>query len=206
MRFNRKSFLVRHGFAVVSVAVAIGLRRLLDPWLGDAFPFATLFFAIMVTAWFGGLKPALTAVFLGAITADYFLLRPRGSFSLAVTEEFGLLLYLATGFGIAGLGGLMHRARARAETSAAALRAANDQLERRVQERTDELLQRTRTLEAEVAERARSEAQLLGSLKEISDLKTALDEHALVAITDPQGKITYANDKFCAVSKYLCEE
>jgi PAS domain S-box-containing protein len=54
----------------------------------------------------------------------------------------------------------------------------------------------------QVAQNARTERELEVSLKEIVDLKAALDEHAIVAITDPRGKITYANDKFCAISKY----
>jgi len=163
MTESRKPSVLRYGCAFVSVAVAILLRRMLDPLLGAQFPFALVLFAVMLTAWFGGLWPALTGVCFGGLAADYFLLDPRGRFALEKDGLPGLLFYLALGAGIALIGGLMHRARDRAEISAAALRMANEQLEARVQERSAELLQRTGKLEAEIAEGRRTKKALSAS-------------------------------------------
>jgi PAS domain S-box-containing protein len=42
--------------------------------------------------------------------------------------------------------------------------------------------------------------------RQLADFKRALDHAAIVAITDVQGRITYANDKFCEISGYAREE
>jgi PAS domain S-box-containing protein len=48
--------------------------------------------------------------------------------------------------------------------------------------------------------------RLAASDTNLKDIKSALDESSIVAITDPKGIITYVNDKFVEVSKYGAEE
>jgi PAS domain S-box-containing protein len=50
------------------------------------------------------------------------------------------------------------------------------------------------------------ETALEGMIKELADFKFALDQSAIVAITDQRGIISYVNDKFCEISKYSREE
>ncbi|HJZ79225.1 MAG TPA: ATP-binding protein [Pyrinomonadaceae bacterium] len=47
-----------------------------------------------------------------------------------------------------------------------------------------------------------AEQALTESLKELSDIKFALDQSTIVAITDQTGIINYVNDEFCRISKY----
>jgi PAS domain S-box-containing protein len=51
-----------------------------------------------------------------------------------------------------------------------------------------------------------AEDALRRSMKDLEDVKYALDKSTIVATTDRHGTITYANDRFCEISKYSREE
>jgi two-component system CheB/CheR fusion protein len=51
-----------------------------------------------------------------------------------------------------------------------------------------------------------SQARTGGSNRRLEEIRYALDQAAIVAITDQRGVITYVNDKFCEISKYSRDE
>jgi PAS domain S-box-containing protein len=58
----------------------------------------------------------------------------------------------------------------------------------------------------DLTERKQAEEKFEESVKELKDIKFALDQSTIVAITNKQGVITYVNEAFCRISKYPSEE
>jgi len=58
------------------------------------------------------------------------------------------------------------------------------------------------TLIRDITDSKATELALRNSLKELSEIKFALDQAAIVAITDKRGIINYTNDNFCKISQY----
>lgn len=68
--------------AVLFSAVALALRWALDPWFGNDQPFITMFGAVALSAWFGGIRPALSSSLLGLFGANLLFVEPRGTIGI----------------------------------------------------------------------------------------------------------------------------
>ena len=51
-----------------------------------------------------------------------------------------------------------------------------------------------------------AEREIAQKTKEIRDIRSALDESAIVSISDKKGLLTFVNDNFCTISKYSRQE
>ncbi len=122
----------RYGVAIFAVGLALLAKLLLDPLTEGASPFLLFFGAVMVSAWFGGLRAGLLATALAALAADYFFLSP--TYSLLV-DDFGqglrLTLFLLEGLFISLLMTAMRSARQQAEVKTLQSQRDQESLRRR---------------------------------------------------------------------------
>jgi two-component system CheB/CheR fusion protein len=102
---------VDYGVALLAVAAALALRWLLGPWLQTQLPYVTLFGAVALSVWHGGLGPAILAALVGLGIADQGFANPGSGMARAA----GFLGYAASCGLIIGLGESLRRTRARLE-------------------------------------------------------------------------------------------
>jgi PAS domain S-box-containing protein len=112
--------ILRYGVAILTVVVAF-----LMTWLFRAVLEPTVFLlflpAVLVSAWYGGLKPGLVATFLSTWIIGFFLLQPRFEFTLSWTDSLRLLVFVS----VATLISALSESRKRSNES---LREANQSL------------------------------------------------------------------------------
>lgn len=206
MRSSWRLFALHYGCALVSVAAAIGLRRVIAPWLHVSPPLDPVFIAVLLTAWVGGVKPALAAVVLGGIASGLVPLGFTGSWNGDQADTAGLVPYLLAAVGVAVTGGFMRRACRAAEGDAATLQARNADLEDKLQECTAELQAKSRAFETQSAARRADEAQL----RLLETCVNRLNDIVLITEAEPQEKseprITYVNDAFVRRTGYTRDE
>lgn len=63
-------------FAAIMALAAWALRYALNDWFPPGFPYLTFFPAVVVTAYFAGLRPAVLCAVLSGVAAWYFSFRP----------------------------------------------------------------------------------------------------------------------------------
>ena len=150
----------RYGLAVLAAIVALLLRRMLTPLLGESYPYHTLWAATVFCAWYCGLGPSILTALAGVVGIWYWFLPPVHSFELQdpKAEIAGMLGFLLFSGLIIALGEANRRSLARSKWTEEQLRKAHDELEQRVQERTADLNMANESLR-----------ELSGSLQQIRD-------------------------------------
>ncbi|HKR21386.1 MAG TPA: PAS domain S-box protein, partial [Pyrinomonadaceae bacterium] len=81
----------------VALLIALLLRWLIDPLIGDTLPLVTLFGAVAAAAWLGGYRLAIPVAVLGFVACHYLFIEPRGDIVLSDVPNFvGSLAYFFT--------------------------------------------------------------------------------------------------------------
>ena len=105
----------RYAMALVFVMAAMGLRKLLESWLGPGLPtYITFYPAVMVVALLAGFGPGVVATMLACGTVAYWILPPAGQFAIASPiDRMALLIFTGMGLVMSCIAELYRRNRAK---------------------------------------------------------------------------------------------
>ncbi len=133
------SLLFRYSLALSTMALALLATCLLRPFSQPPVYYPS-FLAVVTASWFGGMWPGVFVTVLAGLAIDYFYIGAPFTFEfdLAHFENVGMFMVMAV------VTGYFAAARRSMEES---LRAARDDLDIRVQERTRDLYQANMALE-----------------------------------------------------------
>jgi signal transduction histidine kinase len=120
--------ILRYGFSVVSVAVALGVAFALQHYQFRDVELPVLTVAIAFTTWYAGAGPSALAVLLSAACFDYFFIEPLYSFDISVRDLPYFLIFVAWAAIVASFSAV----RRRIEDN---LRQARDSLQVEVEQR-----------------------------------------------------------------------
>jgi signal transduction histidine kinase len=128
----------RYGLAAAAAIFALWLRQLLFPLLGPDNPYHTAWAAVVFSAWYCGVGPAMVTTLLSLLGVWYWFLPPFGSFGIQdpKTTIFGMVGFLAFSGVIIALGEANRRSLAASKSIGRQLKEAHEELEQKVLERT----------------------------------------------------------------------
>jgi two-component sensor histidine kinase len=90
----QQSAAARYGLAVLATVAGLVIRLAVENWIPPGFPYVTFFPAVVITAYFAGLRPAILCGVLSGLAAWWFFIPPVHSFQLTAPTIVALVFYV----------------------------------------------------------------------------------------------------------------
>lgn len=154
---------------VGAAAAALALRFAFDAALPAGFPYLTFFPAVVLTAFFFGLRPGIVCAVLSGLASWYFFMPPFYSFALTSQTAIALVFYVFIVAVDIALIHIMHLAAARLRSDA---------------EETALLYERQRTMFQELQHRVANNMQFVSAMLRLYSKRAGQDPAAMLTALD----------------------
>jgi PAS domain S-box-containing protein len=163
---------LRYSSAVLAVAVAALVKARLEASVGDLPLFITFYPAVLLVATLAGGGPGIVTAILSALAADYWFVKPYGSFMIeSASDALAVGIFTAANLFLCILAERLRRARW-AEAVSAAQRQQLEELSRL----NEELTQQSEELAQQSEELSQQNEELQTQSEEIQTLNTELTQ------------------------------